>query len=70
MYLTDIATITANLAGIPAMNVPFGLDKDFMPIGIQLQADCLNESKLLNVGFKLEEAVKFDYSIPLKNLVK
>ncbi len=70
MYLTDIATITANLAGIPAMNVPFALDKNSMPIGIQLQADCLNETKLLNVGFKLEEAVQFDYSIPLKTLVK
>ncbi len=69
MYLTDIATITANLAGIPAMNIPVGLDKDSMPIGIQLQANCLNEAKLLNVAFKLEEAVQFNYSTPIKNLV-
>ncbi len=69
MYLTDIATITANLAGIPAMNIPAGLDKDKMPIGIQLQADCLNETKLLNVAFKLEEAVQFNYSIPSMTLV-
>lgn len=69
MYLTDIATITANLAGIPAMNIPVGLDKTGMPIGLQLQANCLNENKLLNVAFKLEEAVQFDYSIPLKTLV-
>ena len=61
MYLTDIATITANLAGIPAMSIPVGQDKDGMPIGIQLQADCLNECKLLNVAFKLEEAVQFNY---------
>ncbi len=60
MYLTDIATITANLAGIPAMNVPVGLDNANMPIGLQLQADCLQESKLLNAAYKLEEAVQFN----------
>ncbi len=69
MYLTDIATITANLAGIPAMSLPVGLDKSGMPIGIQLQADCLQESKLFNAAFKMEEAVQFDYSIPSKILV-
>ncbi len=69
MYLTDIATITANLAGIPAMNIPVGLDKDKMPIGLQLQSNCLNESKLLNVAFKLEEVVQFNYSIPSMTLV-
>lgn len=69
MYLTDIATITANLAGIPAMNIPVGLDNTGMPIGLQLQANCLNENKLLNVAFKLEEAVQFDYSVPSKMLV-
>ena len=70
MYLTDIATITANLAGIPAMNVPVGLDSTGMPIGLQLQSDCLNEQKLLNVAFKLEEAVQFNYGTPIKMLVK
>ncbi len=70
MYLTDIATITANLAGIPAMNIPVGLDSDNMPIGLQLLSDCLNETKLLNVAFKLENAVQFNYSIPSKSLVK
>ena len=69
MYLTYIATITANLAGIPAMNIPVGLDKSGMPIGLQLQADCLNETKLLNVAYKLEEAVQFNYSIPSMTLV-
>lgn len=69
MYLTDIATITANLAGIPAMNVPVGLDKTGMPIGIQLQAKGLNEAVILNAAYKLEEAVKFDTTIPLKTLV-
>ena len=70
MYLTDIATITANLAGIPAMNIPVGLDNNGMPIGLQLLSKSLNEAKLLNVAFKLEEVVKFDYSTPSKVLVK
>ena len=69
MYLTDIATITANLAGLPAMNIPVGVDSTGMPIGLQLQSDCLNENKLLNVAFKLEEAVQFNYSIPSMTLV-
>ena len=69
MYLTDIATITANLAGIPAMNIPVGLDSTGMPIGLQLQANCLNENKLLNVAFKLEEAVQFKYNVPAMTLV-
>ena len=69
MYLTDIATITANLAGIPAMNIPVGLDSTGMPIGLQLQANCLNENKLLNVAFKLEEAVQFNYNVPAMTLV-
>ncbi len=69
MYLTDIATITANLAGIPAMNIPIGLDSSNMPIGLQLQADCLNECKLLNAAFKLEEVVKFNYSTPSMTMV-
>lgn len=70
MYLMDIATITANLAGIPAMSVPAGLDSNGMPIGIQLLANSFEETKLLNVAFKLEEVVQFKYDIPLKMLVK
>ena len=69
MYLTDIATITANLAGIPAVSIPAGLDKFGMPIGIQLLADSLKEPVLFNAAYKLEELLKFDYSIPIKKLV-
>ena len=56
--------LTAIIEGIPA-----GFDNTGMPIGLQLQADCLNETKLLNVAFKLEEAVQFNYSIPSMTLV-
>ena len=55
MYLTDIATISANLAGIPGMSVPAGFDKDGMPIGLQILAPQLAESSLFNFGYKFEQ---------------
>lgn len=59
MYLTDIGTISANLAGIPGISVPGGFDKQGMPIGIQLLAQQLNEVKLLNASYKFEQANDF-----------
>lgn len=55
MYLTDIATISANLAGIPGMSVPAGFDKDGMPIGLQILAPQLAECDLFNFGYKFEQ---------------
>lgn len=60
MYLTDIATITANLAGIPAMSLPFALDSNKMPIGIQLLAPMLKEDRMFNFAYKLEQAADFN----------
>lgn len=60
MYLTDIATITANLAGIPAMSLPCGLDDSNMPIGVQILAPALQEEKLLKVAYNLEQVVQFN----------
>ncbi len=59
MYLTDIATISANLAGIPAMSVPAGFDKDGMPIGLQVLAPQLEESRLFNFAYKFEQQHDF-----------
>ena len=56
MYLTDIATICANLAGIPGLSVPAGFDKDGMPIGLQVLAPVLKESMLFNASYKFEQA--------------
>ena len=55
MYLTDIATISSNLMGGPALSMPCGFDKDNMPIGIQIIADKLNEKTLLNSAYALEQ---------------
>lgn len=59
MYLTDIATITANLAGIPGISVPAGFDSTGMPIGLQILAPQLGESKLFNAAYKFEQANDF-----------
>ncbi|MCW5823235.1 MAG: Asp-tRNA(Asn)/Glu-tRNA(Gln) amidotransferase subunit GatA [Cyanobacteria bacterium TGS_CYA1] len=55
MYLSDICTIPANLAGLPAISVPFGLDKKNLPIGLQLMAPRLCDDKLLRLAFALEK---------------
>ncbi len=59
MYLTDIATISANLAGIPGISVPAGFDSTGMPIGLQILAPALEESKLFNASYKFEQANDF-----------
>lgn len=59
MYLTDIATISANLAGIPGISVPAGFDNSGMPIGLQILAPVLEESSLLNASYKFEQANDF-----------
>ncbi|MGN0014466.1 MAG: amidase family protein, partial [Candidatus Gastranaerophilaceae bacterium] len=60
MYLTDIATITANLAGIPAMSLPVAVDSSNMPIGIQLLAPILKEDSMFNFAYKLEQTINFN----------
>ncbi len=55
MYLTDIATISSNLAGTPALSMPVGFDKDSMPIGLQIIAKRLDETTLLQSAYALEQ---------------
>ena len=62
MYLMDIGTITANLAGIPGISIPCGFDKDNMPIGMQLLAQTLNEKTLLNIAHKYQTMTDFHNS--------
>ena len=54
LYLSDILTISANLAGIPALSVPCGISKDGLPIGMQMQASHFNEGTLLKAAWNLE----------------
>jgi len=57
MYLSDIFTLSTNLAGIPGMSVPCGFSKDGLPIGLQLQAGHYCEEKLLKTAYVFEKAV-------------
>jgi aspartyl-tRNA(Asn)/glutamyl-tRNA(Gln) amidotransferase subunit A len=65
MYLNDIFTIPANLAGVPAMSVPCGLDDSGLPVGIQLTAPVLDETTLLRVGHALETDLGLDLRPPM-----
>ncbi|HBI14784.1 MAG TPA: Asp-tRNA(Asn)/Glu-tRNA(Gln) amidotransferase GatCAB subunit A [Desulfobulbaceae bacterium] len=55
LYLSDILTISANLAGIPGMSVPAGFSREGLPIGLQLQAAHFNEEILLRAAWNLEQ---------------
>ncbi len=55
LYLSDILTLSANLAGVPGMSVPCGFNAQGLPIGMQLQAAHFNESILLRAAYNLEQ---------------
>ena len=55
MYLSDIFTISVNLAGLPAISVPCGLDEKGLPIGVQLIADSFEEKKLIQAAYTYEK---------------
>ena len=59
MYLGDIYTISANLAGLPGISLPCGFDKDGMPIGMQLLGDCFAEDKILRAAYAFEQSREF-----------
>jgi aspartyl-tRNA(Asn)/glutamyl-tRNA(Gln) amidotransferase subunit A len=55
MYLSDIFTIPSNLAGHPAISIPFGKDDENMPLGIQILSNALDDSKVIQVASILEK---------------
>ncbi|HSH12943.1 MAG TPA: Asp-tRNA(Asn)/Glu-tRNA(Gln) amidotransferase subunit GatA [Desulfurivibrionaceae bacterium] len=57
MYLSDILTISSNLAGVPCLSLPCGFSAGGLPIGIQLQAAHFGEERLLQAAFSLEQAL-------------
>jgi aspartyl-tRNA(Asn)/glutamyl-tRNA(Gln) amidotransferase subunit A len=56
MYLLDLYTVSANLAGIPAISLPCGQSSDGLPIGLQLQGPPLAEETLLRAAYKYQQA--------------
>jgi aspartyl-tRNA(Asn)/glutamyl-tRNA(Gln) amidotransferase subunit A len=59
MYLNDVFTVTVNLAGLPGITVPAGLDKQGLPLGLQLIGKPWEEGDLLNTAYALESAAGF-----------
>lgn len=64
MYLEDIFTVPVNIAGLPAISVPGGFDKDNMPIGIQFIANSFDEEKLLQIAYTFEQNTDYHTKKP------
>lgn len=59
MYLSDIFTVSVNIAGLPALSVPCGFDKNGLPVGAQLIGPQLGEQKVLNIGYAYQSVTDF-----------
>ena len=59
MYLADICTVSINIAGLPGISVPCGVDSNGMPVGMQLIGNRFDEEKILNAAYTYEQATKF-----------
>ena len=59
MYLADICTVSVNVAGLPGISIPVGVDKQGMPIGMQLIGNKFQEETILNAAYTLEQQIKF-----------
>ena len=59
MYLTDICTVSINIAGLPAISIPCGVDKEGMPVGMQLIGNKFCEETILNTAYTFEQKIKF-----------
>ncbi|WP_020013626.1 Asp-tRNA(Asn)/Glu-tRNA(Gln) amidotransferase subunit GatA [Promicromonospora sukumoe] len=67
MYLNDVATIPANLAGVPGMSLPNGLSDDGLPVGFQILAPAKADDRMYRVGAALEAALESGWGGPLLN---
>ena len=59
MYLSDICTVSVNIAGLPALSIPCGIDGKGMPIGMQLIGKPFDEETILNAAYTYEQATNF-----------
>ena len=59
MYLADICTVSINIAGVPAISIPCGVNSEGMPIGMQLIGNKFQEKKILNAAYAYEQKTKF-----------
>lgn len=59
MYLSDICTVSVNIAGLPGLSIPCGVDSRGLPIGMQLIGKAFDEETILNAGYTYEQATNF-----------
>ncbi|HBN21953.1 MAG TPA: Asp-tRNA(Asn)/Glu-tRNA(Gln) amidotransferase GatCAB subunit A [Holosporales bacterium] len=59
MYMNDVLTVTANIAGLPSMSIPAGFSSKGLPLGMQLTAPAFEETKMLDAGLFIETAAEF-----------
>ncbi len=60
MYLNDIFTVPINLAGLPAISIPAGLDSKGYPLGLQIIGKAFDEQNILNIAYSMEEKINFN----------
>ena len=59
MYLGDIYTISVNLAGLPGISLPCGVDRNGLPIGIQMIGNCFEEKKIIQAAYAYEQTREY-----------
>ena len=59
MYLADLCTVSINIAGIPAISIPSGVDKEGLPIGLQIIGKSFDEETILRAAYAAEQEIKF-----------
>ncbi len=59
MYLADICTVSVNIAGLPGISIPVGVNREGMPVGMQLIGNRFQEEKILHAAYAMEQKLKF-----------
>ena len=62
MYLGDIYTVSVNLAGLPGISLPCGIDSKGLPIGMQLIGDCFKEKNIIRAAYAFEQTRPYQHS--------
>ena len=63
MYLNDIFTVPVNLAGLPGISIPAGLDKKGYPLGLQIIGKSFDEQNMLNIAYSMEDKINFKFNV-------
>ena len=63
MYLNDIFTVPVNLAGLPGVSIPAGLDKKGYPLGLQIIGKSFDEQNILNIAYSMEDKINFKFNL-------